>query len=157
MNLPWWSKITAKIILSLLPFDYSLWRNFNIFRHGAMEDYNYAAKVFRVHYDRVHFNNKGGRYTAMEIGPGDSLLSAFIAKEYGAERSYLIDSGGYAITDIDVYRDVYMRLLKKERGNTKQDYSRMDDMEKMLAYCGSRYLTDGIKSLAEIPDPRSIC
>jgi len=50
---------------------------------------------------------------ALEVEPGDSLLSAIVAKAYGARACYLIDSGAFAIENITPYRAAgnYVRSL----------------------------------------------
>jgi hypothetical protein len=92
-HIPWQIKIATKIALTRLPVSYRYWQSFNLFKHGAMEDPEYAFDVFQTHFSRV----TGGLilpdgFVALELGSGDSLFSALIAKAFGASKTYLVDA-----------------------------------------------------------------
>ena len=90
-RIPWWAKLGTKVALSQLPVDYQRWRGLPVFRHGAMEDSDYALRVFRTHVERT-IGFVEGR-TVLELGPGDSVATAVCAAAYGAARIYLVDAG----------------------------------------------------------------
>ena len=100
MNL-WRTKIFAKLILSRLPFDYRLWSKIGLFRHGAMDDYSYAWSVLEKHSSVLR---KGSSWEGLELGPGDGLLSAFLAPAAGSTGLTLVDTGDFAHKDWSLYK-----------------------------------------------------
>jgi SAM-dependent methyltransferase len=147
---PWWAKILIKVIWARLPVRYSLWKRVGIFRHGFMESPDYVANVFLKHWDRVHFARKGGEFSAMELGCGDSLASCLMGRSMGAVEYYLIDVGAFAATDIDTYKRIAAAL--SARGRAVPDISCCQSVEDMLDLVRARYLTEGLKSLRALPD-----
>jgi len=147
--LPWWAKIVAKIILSRLPFGYRFWQRLNLFKLGGMEEPEYAREVFAVHFDRVDFPRKAGGFTALELGPGDTLFSAMIAYAHGAAQCYLIDVGRYARDDLGPYRAMADVLHKC--GLTAPDINNAENLTQLLNICNAQYLTDGLHSLKTLP------
>ncbi len=144
MRAPWRLKMAAKLMLSRLPVQYETWRRISFFRHGAMDDADYAIAVF----DR-HFANAGpaGRpgFVAFELGPGDSVASALIARAFGASETYLVDVGPFAKRDIGPYLALADKL--RDRGLDPIPVRYDDTIEDLPARCGGRYLTDGMYSL----------
>ena len=57
--LPWYFRIIIKFILSRLPFSYTVWSRIGFFRHGAMDDFNYAWDVLKSHKNSVNVKNPG--------------------------------------------------------------------------------------------------
>ena len=110
--MPWWFKITLKIILSRISIDYSFWRSLGIFRHGYMAQPNYGFDVFNNHLDKSGLN-KDELYEKiiLELGPGDSIATAIIAASYGA-KAILVDVGKFATNDMSRYKDI-VTFLKK--------------------------------------------
>jgi SAM-dependent methyltransferase len=78
-----------------------------------MVDPEYAVDVFRSHFDRVEFATKRTGFTCLEVGSGDSLLSAPIAHVFGARSCYLVDAGDFASRDMSLLRDL-LALLASE-------------------------------------------
>jgi len=76
---PWYVRMAAKVVLSRIPVSYQAWRALRLFSHGEMAKSAYAYGVFRQHFDASTFPRKAGGFVALEIGPGDGLLSAVIA------------------------------------------------------------------------------
>ena len=146
---PWYGKIAAKVVLSRLPVDYAFWRRLNLFAHGAMDRPEYASAVFRKHFDRSAFSRKHQGFVALEVGPGDSLLSAVIATAYGATHCYLIDSGPFATRDTTPYLAVASHL--NSLGLATPDLRHASDLQAVLAACNATYGTQGLDSLREIP------
>lgn len=146
---PWYAKIAAKLVLSRLPLAHGFWRKLNLFMHGSMHEPGYAHGVYRLHFDRSAFARKHGGFVALEVGPGDSLLSAVVAKTYGAHACYLIDSGAFAIEDMAPYRAVetYLRALKL----SPPDLNEVSNVQEVLAKCNAVYKTEGLSSIREIP------
>src|SRR4051794_15557047 len=103
--LPWHTRIAAKVLLSRVPAGYAFWHRHDMFSHGSMERPDYAHGVFRMHFERTPFRRKDEGYVALELGPGDSALSAVIAAAYGASACHLIDAGPFATPDLTPYRN----------------------------------------------------
>jgi SAM-dependent methyltransferase len=146
---PWYVRVAAKIALSRVPASYRAWQRLRIFSHGDMARAEYAYGVFRHHYDASVFPRKGDGYVALEIGPGDGLLSAVIAAACGAARCYLVDTGTYAVTDISPYQEV--AELLKGHGLRPPDLAGASSLAEILWRCNAVYLTDGLESLREVP------
>jgi len=141
--------MAAKIVLSRIPASYQTWRAVRLFVHGGMAKPAYAYGVFRQHFDASVFPRKAGGFVALEIGPGDSLLSAVVAAAFGAAKCYLVDTGNYAVTDIAPYQEV-AHLLRTE-GLAPPDLAGAHDLEEILRRCNAIYLVDGLASLRELP------
>lgn len=147
-KIPWQIKIVAKVLLSRFPVKYRLWRHLNLFRHGEMEKPEYAYKVFKGHFDKVAFPAKNGAFVCLEIGPGDSLLSALIAHAFGACNSYLVDVGSFARNDLKPYRATIGYL--QEMGLPLDDLAKANSLKELLVECGAHYMTQGLVSLRSI-------
>ena len=52
IRIPWWIKLSIKIVLSKLPVNYSIWKKLGLFQHGSMEAPEYAEQVFLRHFNR---------------------------------------------------------------------------------------------------------
>ena len=100
---PWWAKIIIKMMLSRMPLHYSFFAKIGLFRHGKMDNPKYALQVFSEHFERTGFSKKGGGFVALELGPGDSFVSAIVANAYGASKCYMVDAGNFAIDDIKIF------------------------------------------------------
>ncbi len=102
IRIPWWAKLGAKLVLSRLPFGYAVWQRLGLFRHGLMDNSEYAIGIFHSHVEKSGFKNHLRDKTVLEIGPGDSIASAIIATGYGA-RVIMVDSGRYVREEIAPY------------------------------------------------------
>ena len=149
---PWWLKIALKIVLSRVPVPYRSWARLGIFKLGSMTDPAYALEIFRKHYERVSFPGKGSGFVCMELGPGDSLCTAPIARAHGAARSLLVDTGRYASDDLAPVRDLLDRLARETSPGDVSAVGRASTWDEILRLCGSEYFTGGISSLKRIPE-----
>ncbi len=147
--IPWQAKIAAKIVLSRLPVANALWHRMDLFSHGAMDKPDYALGVFRKHYEQAAFGRKGKDFVGLEVGPGDSVASAVIARAHGANRCFLVDAGAYAARDLGLYRSV-ARLLA-DRGLDAPGLDGARSLDEVLELSGGVYLTHGLASLSEVP------
>ena len=148
----WPLKIAAKLILRYIPMRHQLLRSLRIFRHGEMDNYEYALKIFKLHF--AHWTKLGKsekEFVCLEMGPGDSLASALIAKAYGASKSYHVDVDGYATKDITVYKRIAQGLGQSGLQNVA-DISNLKTVDEMLLLCNSEYITTGLDGLRAIPD-----
>jgi len=144
-SIPWYAKIIIKIFLSRLPFQYKIWRKICIFQHGYMHSPQYAYSVFTKHFQLVKIESN---FVCLELGPGDSLFSALIAKALGAEKTFLVDVGDYCSRNMSLYRAMYKFLL--EQGyKLKVDLS---SFERLMHSCRTIYMTSSLSALKKIPD-----
>ncbi|MDP9201191.1 MAG: class I SAM-dependent methyltransferase [Gemmatimonadota bacterium] len=147
--IPWPIKIAAKIVLSRLPVPYSFWSRLNLFKLGLMADPEYAERVFLEHFAQFDRTRSPEGFTCLELGPGDSLLSAVVAHKHGSTRTYLIDVGTFAEQDVQAYRAAASRLLETGNGGgMPDDWASVEDM---LKSCNATYLTRGLASLSGLP------
>lgn len=146
---PWYLKIAAKLALSRVPISYRTWQILRIFSHGSMDRAPYAYKVFRQHYDECEFPRKGLGFVALEIGPGDGLLSAVIAASFGASRCYLVDTGPYAVTEIAPYKEA--AALLAGLGLRPPELADARNASTVLERCNAVYMTGGLASLRQVP------
>jgi SAM-dependent methyltransferase len=144
---PWRAKIAAKIALSRVPAGYALWRGLNLFRHGKMDDPAYAEQVFSSHWSRVKQRLPLG-FVGLEMGPGDSLLSAVIAQAYGADKTWLVDVGPFAVDSAQPYRVVAGRL--SAGGLPAANLAGAQNIQDVLSACHAEYCTAGLRSLRDI-------
>ncbi len=148
-SLPWYARMAGKIVLARVPLGYRAWRRLSLFAHGDMASPEYAYSVFRRHFDAVAGAPSKPPQAVLELGPGDSVASALIARALGVERSYLVDSGDFATREMAVYRGLTRFLDHQGLHPVALDES---SFEAMLSSLDSIYLTAGLESLATIPD-----
>lgn len=147
--LPWWVKIGAKIVCSRLPARYDFWQKIGLFRHGYMDVHEYSLNIFNEHMAKSGFSANLAEKTIVELGPGDSIATAILAKAHGA-RSILVDVGRYAVEDLNFYRD-FVRILS-DRGHPFPSLENVTSFSQILDLCEARYLTQGLSSLHAIDD-----
>jgi SAM-dependent methyltransferase len=148
-RIPWQLKIAAKIVLARLPLSYHFWEKIGLFKQGGMERPEYALRIFRRHFDAAGLAGKADGFVGLELGPGDSLCSALIAKTFGGSRTFLVDVESCATTDVSVYRRMEAHLRQLGMYPPNLDHCRtMDDVAEA---CGAEYMTEGLDSLRKIP------
>lgn len=149
-SIPWWAKGALKLTLGKLPVGYPVLRSLSLARHGGMQRPDFAFDTFMRHFDSAQFRCKDGGFTMLELGPGDSLFCAVIAKTSGAASASFVDVGPFANTDVELYRTMAAYLAG--RGLTPPDLSSARAIEDVLCACNAEYRTQGLKSLRELPD-----
>jgi SAM-dependent methyltransferase len=147
--IPWFVKIPAKIVLSRLPVGYHRWRRLNLFVAGPMDRPKYAFDVFKRHYEAAGFDTLCGR-TVLELGPGDSLLSALYARSFGASRTWLIDVASLASKDPFVFAEAEHLLAGLNL--PVPGIGRAHALSSVLGRLNATYLTNGLASLKSVPD-----
>lgn len=148
-KVPWYAKMAAKVAISRIPIAYSFKARLGVFRHGAMDQADYAYAVFQKHYQRAALSKiRNSGWVALELGPGDSLASAVIARAMGASRIYLVDVGSFASRDVQVLRNVARYLA--EKGFAAEGLEACNSTDEVLQVCRAKYLTEGIRSLRSI-------
>lgn len=147
VGIPWWGKIGAKLLLARLPFGYAVWQRLGVFRHGEMDRGDYAVRTFNSHAEKTGLMAQLTGKTVLELGPGDSVATALIAAAHGA-RAVLVDMGAYARMDLQPYVELGRALAMQ--GLPAPDLSGCRSIGEMLARCGARYMTEGLRSLRGI-------
>lgn len=120
---PWWMRIGIKIALARLPIPYGFWKRLRLFEHGDMNQPQSALDTFLEHAGMAgvldmkshlpQLRVDGDDFAVLELGPGDSLFSAVVARSLGASRSWLVDAGAYAAADIETYVGLFDLLRHK--------------------------------------------
>jgi hypothetical protein len=144
----WKLKIAAKVVLTRLPVSYHQWRKIGIFRHGAMNRADYADGVLAQHLELAHGSQDLRGKSLLEVGPGDSLLSALGAFARGAKRIFLIDTGDYASADFSIYQQYCAYLA--EKGYDMRTPSAAKSLPDLLERVSATYLCEGTSSLRAI-------
>ncbi len=144
----WRLKILAKMILHHLPVDYRFWQRLGLFRLGAMDEIAYAEKIFNLHASRTFTDGVPVNATLLELGPGDSALSAILAQAAKAKKIYLVDTGDYVNRNITIYRELTDKLRKQNKNCI--DAHSVDNVEALLRACHAEYLTEGLNSLQQL-------
>ena len=106
----WRLKIFIKIIFSRLNIPYWLWKRFNIFKHGNMEDFSYSRKIFEGHFKDMARVKRINNPVIMEIGPGDSLFSMIYSRKYSSNKFYFLDVGDFATKNLKIYFKLHKEL-----------------------------------------------
>lgn len=121
-----------------------------LFRHGQMDNPGYALQVFRKLFDRSEFSKKESDFVALELGLGDSFVSAIVASTYGASKCYMVDAGNFAVGDINAYQHLIVNL--RSAGVDVSKAEGCISIGEILKRVGGVYLTNGLQSLRSIPD-----
>lgn len=148
-SVPWWLKLGCKVALSRLPFGYGFWQRMHVFRHGKMDSTAYAIEVSCRHVGRYLELGGSPGFAGLELGPGDSIASAAIARSLGATRMYLVDVGAFALRDMRIYERVIEGM--RRAGMSVDPAIVLDSFDGFLASCNAAYLCEGIRSLAALP------
>ncbi|MFQ6016722.1 MAG: methyltransferase domain-containing protein, partial [Kiloniellaceae bacterium] len=115
-----------------------------------MDRPDYALKGFESQFEMAGRPNGDSGFTALELGPGDSLFSALVVHAFGGRRCWLVDAGAFADTDLSLYRQMADYL--KAQGLPAVDLSGVTSVSELLEASNANYLTSGLTSLREIPD-----
>jgi len=143
----WSIKIALKIILSRLPINYRTWSRLGVFRHGSMDKYSYAWNILNLHASEIDTSQK---WSGLEIGPGDSALSAILAHAINSKGFMLVDSGDFINKDIHYYKKQINDFLLKNHCDKLEKINEMKSLDDMLKGFNSEYFSKGIDSLKKI-------
>ncbi len=114
-----------------------------------MANVDYALEVFQDHLSRSGLSSLTGM-TCLELGPGDSLTSALLAKGAGASQTFLVDAGSFAQVEVEVYRRQVSAMVAA--GLDCPSIDGVQTSDEMLSQMNAQYLVDGLASLRNIPD-----
>lgn len=148
-RIPWFVKIPAKIALSRLPLGLRRWQDLNLFRAGAMDDPHYAFNVFKKHLGAIGRTGLA-ECTVLELGPGNSLLTALFAWAFGARRTVLVDGERLASLDTSVF--VRAERMLSDLGLPVLGIQAGPSMDAVLEQLNATYLTEGLTSIQSLPD-----
>jgi SAM-dependent methyltransferase len=148
-RVPWQAKLVTKLAISRLPVPHAVWDRIGIYQHGGMQSWHYAEGVWRRHFEAATFGRKSGGFVCLELGPGDSLFTAILARLAGAEKTYLVDAGVFATADVSLYRDAASQLPGFSDSVLSPDS--WSSIEAMMIDCHAEYLTGGLESLRSLP------
>lgn len=143
---PWFVRIFIKSFTARIPISYSIWAKMGLFRHGLMDNVDYAWDVVQRHKRELHIESD---WKALELGPGDSVLSAFISKSTGSSGLTLVDAGQFAEQDVEHYKRL-LPIITRKSGyvfSVDNDTRVIDDLLKSV---GAEYYTDGLESLRSL-------
>ncbi|MGH6889814.1 MAG: class I SAM-dependent methyltransferase [Rhizomicrobium sp.] len=143
----WRLKIAAKIVISRIPFSTKLRHRLGVFRHGYMNQLDYASGVLEKHLQAAGIEGKVAGWKILELGPGDGVLTALLVASRGASAT-LVDVGEFASRDVEDYKQLALNMRKK--GWSCPDFSGAREIAEMLRVCSADYLTNGLKSVRGI-------
>ncbi len=146
-QLPWQAKFGAKLLLSRLPVRYRWWQRLGVFRHTKLAGPDYPWLVFTQHYGDAGLATREPGWVGLELGPGDWLSGAFLARAHGAARTYEVDVADMANRDI-----AHSQALADHATEHGRPLPPLPpDWDTAFAQVGGEYLTAGLESLRALP------
>jgi SAM-dependent methyltransferase len=151
VRVPWWAKIILKMVLARLPVPHAWWRRIGVFRHGCLaEDVERRGADVQGHVARYRTLCAAPLLRVVEIGPGDSIASALWTRAQGAEQTWLIDVGRFAVDDPAHYRAVIQCIAR--HGLEPPVLAAPGGIGSVLSATGAVYRTDGLAGFAALAD-----
>jgi hypothetical protein len=148
-GIPWPFKVAMKLAFGALHVNYQALKKRGLVEHGKMEQQDFARSVFRRHVTDV-LDSAPARGCLLEIGPGDSIATGFLARAAGFDSAWLVDAGAFA--EIDAARlNRLASALAPGVASFDPAASRAQCLEQ-LAHLGIHYETAGVRSLQRLPD-----
>jgi len=144
----WPIRVAAKLLMSRLPIGYDQWARLGLFRHGHMDDPECAWEVLSRHHAVMSPLRPG--WKGLELGPGDSVLSALLAPALESGGVTLVDAGRFAHQEIARYLRSLELFSKNHNELSLPDYSRASTVSEMLSLAGSSYLHNKLDSMRSI-------
>ena len=145
----WILKIFIKIIISKFSIVKKIFVFLGFFKLGNMNSHEYSLKIFNLHYREYRSLVSESNKILLELGPGQTVSTALLAKAYGFKEIYLVDVGNFAKKDLTFYKILSNKLIKK--GIKAPNISKAKSFDEMLELCNAKYLVNGLESLKEIP------
>jgi len=97
-------------------------------------------------------SNKKNGWTGLELGPGDGLLSAFLAPALGSQGLTMVDSGDYAHKDVGRYHYQIQKFLESFPDLKLPDITMNHEINMMLSSVGGSYHSKGLSSLSGLKE-----
>jgi SAM-dependent methyltransferase len=142
----WRLRIFIKVALSKLPFNYKVWSHIGFFRHGSMDECSYAWNVLKKHTSVL----RSEEWKGLELGPGDGLLSAFLAPSFGSSGLTLVDVGDFASKEWDLYKSKMYNFSLTNPFLSLVNFSNIKNTEEALKFVKSYYYTEGLVTLKKL-------
>ncbi len=116
-----------------------------------MNDSQYALNTFLFHFKSSPFSTASSEkpFVTLELGPGDSIFTGLITWAFGGRKTYLVDSGRFAVEKMEPYQN--MAHFLRQKGYNIPDIKRVKNIDEIRKICNIAYLTDGLRSLRQIP------
>jgi SAM-dependent methyltransferase len=149
--MPWWAKVGGKLVISGVPG--ARWfatHVLGLYRHGSMHDPTYSLGVFRKHFANAGAACRREGFVCLELGPGEAVSSALVARAHGASQVFLVDVAPFAAGREVTHYDATARHLA-EQGFPVPGWSTPATLQDVLASCNASYLTDGLAGLRKVP------
>jgi SAM-dependent methyltransferase len=147
---PWWVKLSVKLVLGSLPVPARAWRALGLRRHSFAAD-DPARLVPPLAGLLARATERLGRAprTVLEIGPGAMVRRAPIAAALGLGPIFYLDVEDDAPRELEPYR----RAAEAARAAdlAPPDLSGCATHQDVLAACGARLLIGGPERLAAVP------
>ena len=151
VRVPWWAKIILKLVLARLPVPHAWWRKIGVFRHGCLaEDVERRGADVEGHVARYRMLCAAPLRRVVEIGPGDSIASALWARALGAEETWLIDAGRFAVDDPAHYREAVECI--RRHGLEPPVLGAPGGVASVLSATGAVFRTDGLAAFTALAD-----
>ena len=149
---PWWVKIPAKLVLRCCSRSQHFWRRYGLFQHGYMLEPEYALGVFQDHLQMAEaYLEPKQDFTLLELGPGDSLATAPIARAHGSACTWLLDVDSAAETALAPYQQLCQMLRSPGTAPFPDRLTDFSTRQDMLSMAHAHYRHHGLQDWAEIP------
>jgi hypothetical protein len=147
--IPWPFKVAMKVAFGALHVNYHALKKRGLVEHGKMEQEAFARSVFQRHVIEV-LDGAAPAGCLLEIGPGDSVATGFLARSAGFESAWLVDAGPFAeIAAVRVGR--LAAVLAPELARIDPALTPAQCLQ-TLSDMGIHYETRGVHSFVGLPD-----
>jgi hypothetical protein len=146
-RIPWPFKVAMKLAFGVLHVDYRWLKKRGLVEHGRMEEEGFARSIFQRHVTDA-LGGAAPRGCLVEIGPGDSIATGFLARAAGFDSALLVDAGEFAALDperLDHQRVALAPMLAPFEISA----TRAQVVER-LARDGIRYETSGVRAFERV-------
>ena len=148
---PWWVKLGTKLAVGVLPVSYeSLRATFTGYR-GAMQDPEYADRVFDRHFAQYECHGRDSeRAGFFELGPGGGLMNGVVARARGFREATLIDVGSFAIQDVEYYSRCFEKHWPEQLSAFRAAHKETESVLAALGRNEIHYEVDGLAALRRV-------
>jgi SAM-dependent methyltransferase len=147
----WMIKLIIKLFLGLLPKLDLFVHRLRIFDHGDMLNVGYSNEVIIRHLRNSQLSSVAGM-NILEVGPGNSVSTAFLLKYRGAKKVYLIDKNQYASLSLNDYSPLFANLAIGENKDFTIKVNQAESFVDLLSSLDIDYFTNGLAAFRTIPD-----
>jgi len=112
-----------------------------------MDDFSYAWAVLSKHAAEL---KKKDNWRGLELGPGDGLLSSFLAPAVGSSGLALVDAGDFAHKDAGMYRKQISQFRDFLPDSSLPDFPDSEDVNILLDVVNGSYHSHGLESLHQL-------